>query len=106
MAADQPVLVPDQSHHDNIEDRQNNQAEAVRIREAVELVDDEDAKDDKRGRIGSEHVSKQTDNETRLDDPVAEEIEGIEVLTVWFWAKCRRCVATKVTGIFDQLFLG
>ena len=73
MAADQPVLVPDQSHHDNIEDRQNDKAEAVRIREAVELVDDEDAKDDKRGRIGPELVSKQTDNEGRLDDPVAEE---------------------------------
>jgi K+-sensing histidine kinase KdpD len=41
MAADQSVLVPDQSHHDNIEDRQHYEADAVRVREAVELVDDE-----------------------------------------------------------------
>jgi hypothetical protein len=72
--------VPNQSHHEDIEDRQHDEAEAVRVREAVELVDDEDAKDDKGGRIGPELVSKQTDDESRLDDAVAEEIEGIEVL--------------------------
>jgi len=38
--------VPNQSNHEDIEDRQHDEAEAVRVREAVELVDDEDAKDD------------------------------------------------------------
>ncbi len=46
MAADQAVFVPDQSHHHDIEDRQHHKAEAVCVREAVELVDDEEAKDD------------------------------------------------------------
>src|SRR5216684_7040326 len=68
MAADQPVFVPDQSHHENIEDRQHYEAEAARVRVAVELVDDEEAKDDKRNRIGPELISKQTDDEERLDD--------------------------------------
>ena len=80
MAANQSVLVPDQSHHDNVEDRQHYEAEAVRVREAVELVDDEEAKDDKRNRVGPERISKQTDDEERLNDAVAEEIEGIEAL--------------------------
>jgi hypothetical protein len=52
----------------------------VRVREAVELVDDEEAKDDKRNRIGPELISKQTDDEERLNNAVAEEIEGIEAL--------------------------
>jgi hypothetical protein len=80
MAANQSVLVPDQSHHDDIEDRQHDEADAVRVREAVELVDDEEAKDDKRNGIGPELVSKQTDDEEDLDDAMAEEIEGIEAL--------------------------
>ena len=50
------------------------------VREAVELVDDEEAKDDKRNRIGPELISKQTDDEEDLNDAVAEEIEGIETL--------------------------
>jgi hypothetical protein len=80
MATDQSIFVPDQSDHENIEDRQHYEAEAVGVREAVELVDDEEAKDDKRNRIGPELISKQTDDEERLDDAVAEEIEGIEAL--------------------------
>ena len=80
MAADQSVLVPDQSHHDNIEDRQHDEAGAARVRETVELVDDEQAKDDKRNRISPEFISEQTDDEEDLNDAVAEEIEGIEAL--------------------------
>src|SRR5713226_8156306 len=80
MAADQSIFVPDQSHHENIEDGQHYEAEGVRVREAVELVNDEEAKDDKRNRIGPELISKQTDDEEHLNDAVAEEIEGIEAL--------------------------
>jgi hypothetical protein len=80
MAADQSVLVPDQSHHDNIENRQHYEADAVRVREAVELVDNEEAKDDKRNRIGPQLVSKQAGDEEHLNHAVAEEIEGIEAL--------------------------
>ena len=80
MTADQSVLVPYQSHHDNIEDRQHYETDAVRVRETVELVDDEEAKDDKRNRIGPELISKQTGDEEHLNDAVAEEIEGIEAL--------------------------
>ena len=100
MAADQPVFVPDQSNHENIEDGQHYETEAVRVREAVELVDDEEAKDDKRNRIGPELISKQTDDEERLDDAVAEEIEGIEalVLTLKFCARLKSRVATKSFG--------
>src|SRR5713226_9052912 len=68
MAANQSVLVPDQSHHDNVEDRQHDETDAVRVREAIELVDDEETKDDKRNRIGPELISKQTDNEEHLND--------------------------------------
>jgi hypothetical protein len=81
MAADQSVFVPDQSHHHDIEDRQHDEAEAVRVREAIELVDDEEAKDDKRNRIGPELVSEQAYDEEYLNKAVAEEIEGIEVLS-------------------------
>jgi hypothetical protein len=42
VAADKSVFVPDQSHHDNVEDRQHYEAEAVRVREAVELLEDEE----------------------------------------------------------------
>jgi hypothetical protein len=80
MAASQSVLVPDQSHHDDIEDRQHDETDAVRVGEAIELVDDEETKDDKRNRIGPEFISKQTDDEEHLNDAVAEEIEGIEAL--------------------------
>src|SRR5260370_42698661 len=80
MAVDQSVFVPDQSRHHDIEDRQDDEAESVRVREAVELVDDEEAEDDKRNRIGPELISKQTDDEEHLNDAVAEEIEGIEAL--------------------------
>ena len=76
MAADQSVFVPDQSHNENIEDRQHNEAGAVRIREAVELVDNEEAKHDKRNWIGPDRISKQTNDEEHLDNAVAEEIEG------------------------------
>jgi undecaprenyl-diphosphatase len=43
MAADQSVFVPDQCHHHDIEDRQHDEAETARVRETVELVDDEEA---------------------------------------------------------------
>ena len=80
MVADQSVFVPDQSHHHDIKDRQHDEAEAVRVREAIELVDDEEAKDDKRNWIGPKLVSEQADDEEYLNKAVAEEIEGIEVL--------------------------
>jgi hypothetical protein len=80
MVVDQSVFVPDQSHHHDIEDRQDDEAESVRVREAVELVDDEEAKDDKRNRISPELISEKADDEEYLNKAVAEEIEGIEVL--------------------------
>src|SRR5258706_16404401 len=80
MAADQSVLVPDQPRHDNIEDRQHDEADAVRVREAVELVDDEEAKHEKRNGIGPELIPEQANDEEYLNNAVAEEIEGIEVL--------------------------
>src|ERR1700730_14829172 len=80
MVADQSVFVPDQSHHHDIEDRQHDEAEAERVREAVELVDDEEAKDDKRNRIGPDLVSEQADDKEHLNKAMAEEIKGIEAL--------------------------
>ena len=80
MAADQAVFVPDQSYHHDIEDRQHDKAEAVRVREAIELVDDEEAKDDERYRIGLQLISKQTDDEEHFNDAVAEQIECVEAL--------------------------
>ena len=69
------------------------------VREAVELVDDEKAKDDKRNRIGPDRISKQTNDEEHLNDAVAEEIEGkCWVPTAKFWAPLKRCVATKSFG--------
>jgi len=61
--------MPDQSHHDNIEGRQHDEAEAVRVREAVKLVDDEKAKDDQRNRLGPELISQQTDDKEYLIRP-------------------------------------
>jgi len=92
--------VPDQSHHHDIEDRQHDKAEAVRVREAVELVDDEEAKHDKRNRIGPELIPEQANDEEYLNNAVAEEIEGIEVLGTdgKFCARLKRCAATKSFG--------
>jgi hypothetical protein len=45
----------------------------VRVGEAIELVDDEQAKDDKRSGIGPELISEQTGDEEHFDDAVAEE---------------------------------
>lgn len=54
----------------------------MRVRETVELVDDEEAKNDKRSRIGPELIPEQSNNEEYLNNAVAEEIEGVEVLRV------------------------
>jgi hypothetical protein len=51
MATDQAVFMLDQSYRHDIENRQYDKAEAVRVGEAVELVQDEEAKGDKRNRI-------------------------------------------------------
>ena len=80
MTADQPVFVPDQSHDHDVEHRQNNKAEAMRVGEAVKLVHDEEAKDDKRSRIGPELISEQADDEEYFNDAVADQVDGIEVL--------------------------
>ena len=72
--------MPDQTHHDNIEDRQNYEADAVGVGKSIELVGDEEAEHDKRNRIGPEFISEQTDDEEDFNDAVAEEIEGIEAL--------------------------
>jgi hypothetical protein len=51
MATDRAVFVPDQSYRHDIDNRQCHEAEAMRVGEAVELVDDEEAKDDKKNRV-------------------------------------------------------
>ena len=100
MATNQSVFVPDQSHYENIEDCQHDEADAVRVRETVELVDDEEAKDHQRSRIRPELVSQQTDDKEQLSDAVAQEIEGVEVLRTdgKFCARPKRCAATKSFG--------
>ena len=80
LTVSKSIFVPDQSHHDNIEDRQHYKADAVRVGEAVELVDDEEAKNDKRNGIGPELVSQQTDDKEYLYEAVAQEVKCIEVL--------------------------
>ncbi len=89
MALDQSVFVPDQSQHHDIEDRQDDNAGSMRVRKAVELIDDEEAKDDKRSRIGPELISEQADDEEYLNKAVAEEIEGIEVLSTYCKVLCQ-----------------
>src|SRR6266446_5456081 len=107
MAADQSVFVPDQSHHHDIEDRQDDEAESARVREAVQLVDDEEAKDDKRNRIGPELVSEEADDEEYLDKAVAEEIEGVEVLGTDGRILCQaqEMRRNKIMRVFNQFFL-
>ncbi len=55
--------MPDQSYHHDIENRQHDEAETVRVREPVELVDDEEAKDEQRNGIGPELAPEQADDE-------------------------------------------
>ncbi len=80
----------------------------MRVGEAVELVDDEEAKDHKRRRIGPEFVSDQTDDQEHLDDAVAEKVEGIEVLGAEgkTLRQGREMCSDKVIGILDQFILG
>src|SRR5258708_37254269 len=107
MAANQSVLVPDQSHDDNVEHGQHYEADTVRVREAVELVDDEEAKDDQRNRISPRLVLKQTDDEEHLDDAVAEETEGIEALGAdgKILRQAQEVSCNKVIWIFGQFLL-
>src|SRR5665213_64619 len=108
MAADQPVFMPDQSYHENIEDRQHDEAKAVRVGEAVELVDDEQAHDDQGNRIGPKLVSEQADDEEHLDKAVAEKIEGIEALGAdgKILRQAQKMRRDEVVRILDQLLLG
>src|SRR5260221_870415 len=108
VAADQAVFVPDQSDNEDIEDRQHDEAEAVRVRVAIELVEDEEAEDDKGKRIGPELVSEQPDDEERLDCAVAEEVEGIEALgaDVEILRRAQQVGRHKVIRILEQLLLG
>src|SRR5260221_11261367 len=108
VAADQAVFVPDQSDNEDIEDRQHDEAEAVGVRVAIELVEDEEAKDDKGKRIVQELVSQQADDEERLDHAVAEEEDGIEALgaDVKMLRHAQEVRRHKVIRTFGQLLLG
>src|ERR1017187_5612562 len=108
MAADQSVFVPDQSHHENVEDRQHYEAEAVRVRKTVELVDDEKTEDAQGSWIGPELISEQTDNEEHLNDPVAEQIESVEVLGAEgkILREAYEMCGDKVIWILNQFVLG
>src|SRR5712664_3280635 len=108
VAADQAVFVPDQSDNEDIEDRQHDEAEAVRVRVAVELVEDEESEDDKGKRVGPELVSQQADDEERLDYAVAEGIEGVEArgADVEILRRAQEVRRHKVIWILEQLLLG
>src|SRR5260370_14358134 len=51
MLPDEFVFVPNEAHHEDIENGEDDQPSSVRVREPVKLIDDEQPEHDQRGQI-------------------------------------------------------
>ena len=78
--AKQPVFVDREIDHEQVEDAEQDQAEVVGEAVAVELVGDERAEHGEARRIGPQLLAQQADHQDRFDDPVAEQIESVEIV--------------------------
>ncbi len=80
MAPHEPVFMPDQAHHEDVEHGERENSNAVRVREAVQLIDDEESQYDEGRRIRPELVPKKADDKQQFHHAMAKQIKGIEML--------------------------
>jgi hypothetical protein len=66
----QTVLMPNQTHHEDVEHGKHDQPGSVRIRETVKLIDNKESQYDQGCRIRPEFVPVQTDDREQLDNAV------------------------------------
>src|SRR5579863_5859949 len=80
MASHEPVFVPNENHHKDVEDGKDDQPGSMRVGETIKLVEDEQPEYDQRGGIGPEFASEQPDDQEDFYRAMAQQIEGIESL--------------------------
>ncbi len=102
------VLVPCEPDHDDIEERKKEQPDRVCELVAVELVRDEEGKDDEGDRVIPEALAQEPDDEPELHDPVPEEVRGGEVLHAHGEAlgRVEEVRGDKIMRVFRELALG
>lgn len=78
--AQKSPLVPDKNDHHQIKNCQHDQAEGmgVAVAVAVELIGNEGAQSEQRQRVSDELFPRQAGDEDRLDETVAENVDGAE----------------------------
>lgn len=76
-------FVPGEDHDEDVEYRENEKADPLRVGIAVELVAYETGQRDQRHRICPEPLAQQTDDKDDLHQAVAQKIEGVEGLRAY-----------------------
>jgi len=100
--------MPDQDHHENVENGKQDQPDSVRVRETVKLIDNKESQDDQGCRIRPELVPKQTDDKQQFDDAVAKQIKSVEILGLnrEMLRGGEQMCGDEIVRVLDQLFLG
>lgn len=71
MTPHETVFVPDQAHHQNVEDGKHDQPGSVRKRETVELLEDEYGQDNQGCWVRPEPFPQQTDDQQQFHSTMA-----------------------------------
>lgn len=101
------VFVPDQRHHHEIEDRENDQPYAMCVGEPIKLVSYEQPERDKGRRIRPELPFQKADHQRQFNKAVAQQIERVEVLRLdgKILREGKQVGRDEIFWIFDQLLL-
>jgi hypothetical protein len=76
----QPVFLPDQHEKGAVEEGEEGEPQAVGVAEPVALIEDEARERREREGIGPGRLARQAKDEDELHQPVAQKIDGIEML--------------------------
>ena len=92
----------------NIEDGQYDQADAVRVGVAVDLVDHEQAERHERCGIGPELAAQQADDQQKLHGAMTDQIEGVEILGAdgERLQGTDQCAGNEIIRVLDDFVLG
>ena len=105
MAPQQPVLVDCESDDEQVEKRQEDEAELVRVAVAIELVGDEGAEDDEARGISPELLTEQPDHQRPFHQSVAEQVESVEMMGLRREAfrEPEHVPGQEIVRVFDEL---
>ena len=78
--AKEPVFVDSERDHEQVEYAEQDKADVVGEAETIELVGDEEGKDDDAGRICPEPFAQEKEYEDDFYEAVTEEVKGVESL--------------------------